>query len=209
LSGARPESIGTRSFTNAGKRETARGATIGSPSLSPPRRRLVVDAERCTGCGCCEMACSLRNYQECSPSRSLIYVARSCEDGVVIATPVTCLQCEDALCVMMCPTEALSRRDTDGTVIADPGRCIGCRTCVEVCPIGAPAVDPRLGTSQKCALCDGDPACVKVCGERALTFAGAEEESLYRRRAAVETYVEHQAFTAQTGGSSRGAGSPA
>ena len=128
---------------------------------------------------------------------------------MVITTPVTCQQCEDALCVMMCPAEALSRRDADGTVIADADRCIGCRTCVEVCPIGAPAVDPRLGTSQKCTLCDGDPACVTVCAERALTFTGVEEESLYRRRAAVETYVEHLASIAQAGGSSRGAGSPA
>ena len=128
---------------------------------------------------------------------------------MVITTPVTCQQCEDALCVMMCPAEALSRRDADGTVIADAGRCIGCRTCVEVCPIGAPAVDPRLGTSQKCTLCDGNPACVAVCGEHALTFTGVEEESLYRRRAAVETYVEHLASIAQAGGSSRDTGSPA
>ncbi len=155
-----------------------------------PGGRLVVDAERCTGCGCCEMACSLRHHRECDPSRAHISVARLRDDGAVRAVPVTCRQCEDALCVTLCPAEALRRDGARGVVVVDEGSCIGCRTCVEVCPVGAPAVDRRLGTAQKCTLCDGDPLCVKVCAERALTFADDDEEGPRRKRAALEAYLE-------------------
>src|SRR5450756_1238122 len=30
--------------------------------------RISVHAEKCTGCRCCELACSLRNYGECNPA---------------------------------------------------------------------------------------------------------------------------------------------
>ena len=33
-------------------------------------RMLVVEAERCTGCGLCEMACSLQHQGVCSPALS-------------------------------------------------------------------------------------------------------------------------------------------
>jgi Fe-S-cluster-containing dehydrogenase component len=145
-------------------------------------------------------------HGECTPSRSHIYVARLRDDGALSAVPVTCRQCEDALCVTMCPAEALGCTNSDGTVIVDESRCIGCRTCVEVCPLGAPAVDPRLGTSQKCTLCDGDPVCVKVCAERALTFTDADEEGPRRKRATLEAYLEAVASPAAPGGVARGAG---
>jgi anaerobic carbon-monoxide dehydrogenase iron sulfur subunit len=154
------------------------------------RRRLLVDSSRCVGCGCCEFVCSLRNHGECNPARSLIAVVRLHDEGMIAPVPVTCRQCEEPLCVSVCPTGALRRRGDD-VVVVDEGVCIGCRSCVEVCPWGAPSVDVRLGTSQKCALCDGDPACVKVCPEHAITFAAPQEEGLRRKRAAVEMYLEY------------------
>ena len=153
------------------------------------------------------MACSLRSHGECNPSRARLSVVRLRDDGAVSAVPITCRQCEDALCVTMCPAEALSRSGADGTVVIDAKACIGCRTCVEVCPLGAPAVDPRLGTSQKCTLCDGDPPCVRVCAERALTFTDAEEEGMLRKRAALDAYLEH--VSALAGEAAQGGGDPA
>lgn len=153
--------------------------------------RMVVDVERCTGCRCCEFACSLRNYQECNPSRARIYVVRSQTDGVITTIPVTCQQCENPLCLEMCPARALSRSAKTHAVVVDQDQCLGCRTCVEVCPFGAPSVDPRTGKAEKCDLCDGDPTCVKVCSQQALSFVPAEEESLHRKRSGVEKYLEH------------------
>lgn len=153
--------------------------------------RIVVDVEKCVACRCCEMACSLRNYGECNPARSRIFAVRSLTEGVIFAVPVVCQQCEDPLCVTMCPATALSRDAETHAVVVDADRCLGCRTCVEVCPFGAPSVDPRTGTSEKCNLCEGDPTCVKVCAFEALTYMCADEESVHLKRSGAERYLEH------------------
>lgn len=153
--------------------------------------RVTVDVEKCVGCRICEMACSLRNYGECNPSRARIFVVRSEDDGALTTVPVLCQQCEDPLCVAMCPATALSRSAETHAVVVDPDRCLGCRTCVEVCPFGGPSVDPRTGKSEKCDLCGGDPVCVKVCPESAVTFLSADEESIHRKRTGAEKYLEH------------------
>jgi len=153
--------------------------------------RITVDADKCIGCHCCELACSLHNYGECNPSRARIYVACLQGEGGVTASPVLCQQCEDPLCVTMCPAGALQREPRTHAVVVDRDKCLGCRTCVEVCPFGGPAVDPRTGTSEKCDLCDGDPICVKVCSQRAIRFVSAREESQYRKRAGAGKYVDY------------------
>lgn len=153
--------------------------------------RVTVDADRCTGCRCCELACSLRNYGECNPSRSRIFVARSQVDGVISSVPVLCQQCEEALCMTMCPANALSRDVATHAVVVDAAKCLGCRTCVEVCPFGGPSVDPRTGRAEKCTLCEGDPLCAKVCTQGALTYVPAEEEGVRRKRMGVEKYIHY------------------
>lgn len=153
--------------------------------------RITVDLEKCVGCRVCEIACSLKNYGECNPARARIFVVREEDDGALSTIPVLCQQCEDPLCVAMCPATALSRNAKTHAVVVDPDKCLGCRTCVEVCPFGGPSVDPRTGKSEKCNLCDGDPICVKVCSQEAVTFVSADEESLHRKRAGAAKYMEH------------------
>jgi Fe-S-cluster-containing dehydrogenase component len=91
----------------------------------------------------------------------------------------------------MCPVTALRRDEGTHAVVVDVDRCLGCRTCVEVCPFGAPSVDPRTGKSEKCTLCDGDPICVKVCAFDAIKFMPADEESMYLKRSLAERFLEH------------------
>ncbi|MHB0981123.1 MAG: 4Fe-4S dicluster domain-containing protein [Thermoleophilia bacterium] len=153
-------------------------------------RVITVDTEKCTGCRTCEIACSLHTYGECNPSRSRISIIRTQDDGLIVTIPVVCQQCVKPLCLNMCPSEALSRDPKTNAVVVDEDRCLGCRTCVYVCPFGAPSVDPRLGVAQKCDLCGGDPTCVAVCPKKALSFVDAEEESLRRRRAGVRKYLD-------------------
>lgn len=159
-------------------------------------RRIAVDPDKCVGCRICEMICSLRNYGECNPARARISVIRTEESGSVSTVPVLCQQCEQALCMELCPANALCRSPLTHAVVVDHERCLGCRTCVEVCPLGGPSVDPRTGRSEKCTLCDGDPMCVKACPEGALAFVEADEEALHRRRAAAGTLVEYLRLTA-------------
>jgi carbon-monoxide dehydrogenase iron sulfur subunit len=153
--------------------------------------RILVEAEKCTGCRNCELFCSLKNYGEVNPARARIHIVRSQKDGIITTVPVVCQQCEDPLCMAMCPAGALSRHPETHAVVVDPDKCLGCRTCVEVCPFGAPSVDPRTGKSEKCNLCEGDPTCVKVCSQFAIKFVTAEEEALERKRDTLDKYVEH------------------
>ena len=154
--------------------------------------RIVVDVEKCVGCRCCEYACSTKNYGECNPARSRIFAVRSIEEAIIASVPVVCQQCEDPLCLAMCPVQALIRdEETHAVVVIDSERCLGCRTCVEVCPFGAPAVDPRTGITEKCDLCGGDPTCVKVCAFDAIKYLPAAEESIHLKRSQVKRYLDH------------------
>ena len=148
-----------------------------------------IDVDKCTGCRTCEFACSVRNYKESNPSRARIYIVSSSVDERLVCIPVVCQQCVDPLCLRFCPANAIERDPDTNAVVVREDRCLGCRTCVEVCPFGAPSVDPRLGTSQKCTLCDGDPTCVKFCPNQALTFVSDDEAGLGRKRAAVGRYL--------------------
>jgi anaerobic carbon-monoxide dehydrogenase iron sulfur subunit len=154
---------------------------------------IAVDVEKCTGCRMCEIACSLRNYNECNPARARIHVVRTRNGAISTTVPVLCRQCAAPLCVSLCPAQALRRDAHTNAIVVDKDKCVGCRTCVYVCPFGGPAVDPALGISQKCTLCDGDgePMCVQVCAKGALTYVSAEEDGLRRKRSVTEKYLEH------------------
>ena len=150
------------------------------------RMTLVIDAARCTGCNTCMLVCPFVHDKVFNYERSCIRVWRDDDKGMFI--PVTCEQCEDAPCVLVCPTEALYR-DEAGLVLRDPLRCIGCNECMFACPIGA--ISRFEGVWRKCDLCaglSGIPHCAANCTAEALRYLPAsvavkeKAEKVARRR---------------------------
>lgn len=132
-------------------------------------KMLVVDPDRCIGCGLCEMACSFHHFQEFSRTRSRIKAYRW--EKTADAVPLVCYQCEDAPCIQVCGVAgAIGRHKDTGAVVIDQGLCIGCRLCMFNCPYGAIDYDAASGALIKCDLCGGDPACVKYCSVQAITY---------------------------------------
>lgn len=165
-------------------------------------KRIVAYPERCTACRTCELACALAHAQTDDLVEALfrrgakprIYIQPAGE----FAVPLQCRHCEDAPCVSVCPTGALSRPSEAEPVLVDQGRCIGCEFCVQACPFGVivlskssvPGAPEGRRAVIKCDLCtdrqrDGQgPACVASCPVAALAFEEVDENA---RRARAKT----------------------
>jgi sulfite dehydrogenase (quinone) subunit SoeB len=99
-----------------------------------------------------------------------------------VNVPMSCMHCEEADCVTVCPTGASYKRAEDGIVLVDPAKCMGCNYCAWACPYGARELDENQGVMKKCTLCvdriydqalpeaERQPACVLACPTHARHF---------------------------------------
>jgi Fe-S-cluster-containing dehydrogenase component len=149
------------------------------------RYAMVIDLNRCTGCGACMTACKVEFDLPLGVWR--IWLKEE-NRGVFphtkkVVVPTLCNHCDYPICVRNCPTEA-THKHPDGFVLQRPNRCIGCRACIISCPYNArhllPSVrsDAQKPTSvtDKCSFCIHRvsrglaPACVASCTARAMIF---------------------------------------
>ncbi len=104
-----------------------------------------------------------------------------------VNVPMSCMHCEDADCVTVCPTGASYKRAEDGIVMIDPDKCMGCNYCAWACPYGARELDTDEGVMRKCTLCvdriydqalpeeERQPACVLACPAHARHFGDFDD----------------------------------
>ncbi|WP_417514370.1 4Fe-4S dicluster domain-containing protein [Minwuia sp.] len=169
------------------------------PQTMDKKLGLVIDLDTCVGCHACAVNCKEWNTGgDLSPladedpygadvsgawlNRIHSFEYGSGDEARLVHFPKSCLHCDDAPCVTVCPTGASLKRSEDGIVLVDEDRCMGCGLCAWACPYGAREMDPAAGVMKKCTLCvdriysddlpeeDRIPACVRTCPSSARHF---------------------------------------
>jgi carbon-monoxide dehydrogenase iron sulfur subunit len=158
-------------------------------------KMIVISEQYCLGCKTCVIECAMAHSdvaslaqaaQSATPPQARVHV-----DGLNPgAMPLQCRHCEDAPCMMACPTDALDRATPQSPVVLDADLCIGCRICMMVCPFGVIELSRNGKVATKCDLCASrtqkgeEPACVAGCATGALTYQDVDDFLLHRRQEA-------------------------
>ena len=188
------------------------------PQQTEKKLGLVIDLDTCVGCHACVVICkewntggygtalSDQDPYGANPTGTWLNRIHTFEitagedqpEGQIISAddnarvvhfPKSCLHCEDAPCVTVCPTGASYKRSDDGIVLVDEDKCIGCGLCAWACAYGAREMDMAAGVMKKCTLCvdriynetleeiDREPACVRTCPAGARHFGDFADEN--------------------------------
>ncbi len=107
---------------------------------------MVIDIDKCTGCGACSMSCQAENNvapQEDASNKLrtnnwlTIYRLSNGKEFPEHETaylPRPCMHCANPTCVSVCPVTATDKQEDGGIVSQIVPRCIGCRYCMASCP---------------------------------------------------------------------------
>jgi molybdopterin-containing oxidoreductase family iron-sulfur binding subunit len=116
---------------------------------------MVINLDKCTGCGACMVACMAENnvpvrYDESDKLRSITWMrvykltnGKPFPETDVCWLPRPCMHCEGnpahgfSPCVSVCPAVATDYSRQTGIVSQIYTRCFGCRYCMGACPYKA------------------------------------------------------------------------
>jgi carbon-monoxide dehydrogenase iron sulfur subunit len=134
----------------------------------------------CTGCGACELVCSMKHFSLINRELSRIRIYRYLLP-LPKAVQNVCSQCsdEERECQKACPVDPpVIHYDKEKMhMVVDTERCLGssCAQCLEACPAEVPRFHaPEADYPLVCDLCETggerQPRCVEVCPNYALEY---------------------------------------
>jgi menaquinone reductase, iron-sulfur cluster-binding subunit len=111
---------------------------------------MVIDLDRCVGCGTCSIACASENNLSVRPDESdfqrrltwmplyKVSNGKPFPQTEICYFPRPCMHCHHHTpCVSVCPATATETDYHTGIVSQIYTRCIGCRYCIAACPYHA------------------------------------------------------------------------
>ncbi|KYZ77403.1 polysulfide reductase chain B [Anaerosporomusa subterranea] len=143
------------------------------------RYGMLYDSNKCIGCQACSTACRAENKVPDKVSRLQVWIEGpkgKYPDLITDFHRKSCVMCDSAPCVPVCPTGA-SYTTSDGVTLVNEKFCVGCKYCIAACPYQARFLNPETGAADKCTFCHETrvsrgqkPACVSICPTGALIF---------------------------------------
>jgi carbon-monoxide dehydrogenase iron sulfur subunit len=122
------------------------------------KMRIKIDAEKCSGCRLCEMACSIHQLGVVNTHRAAIKVLKD-DLKTGACKPVVCRQCKKMPCMDDDEPDAESYRI----------RFVWETSFVASCPFDA--LGMWNDEVYHCDLCGGDPRCVRLCSTGAIRIS--------------------------------------
>ncbi len=106
---------------------------------------MVIDLQKCVGCGACALACKTENNTQDRTNGQTFnwadFIHRTegkFPNVTYTAIPVLCNHCSEPPCVEACPvTPKAMHKHGNNITMTNNARCIGCRQCQEACPYSA------------------------------------------------------------------------
>ncbi|MBY6016753.1 4Fe-4S dicluster domain-containing protein [Halomonas denitrificans] len=166
---------------------------------------MVIDLQKCVGCGGCDIACKTENNtpDDIHWSHHITETVGTFPKVGFNYIPTLCNHCDNAACVEVCPTGAMYKAD-NGLTLHRNEDCIGCQRCVRACPyqvIGMNRTAPHRHWQDDEALIPGGTASPKKVldrtGAKHLPYENPERGDTYpvtRPRRTVEkcTLCDHR-----------------
>ena len=110
---------------------------------------MVIDLQKCVGCGACAFACKAENNtrtrangQSHNWADFVLTTEGTFPNTTHVVMPVLCNHCDDAPCIKACPVNPKAMYKTpEGITMHDPNLCVGCRMCQYACPYSIGTLD--------------------------------------------------------------------
>jgi Fe-S-cluster-containing dehydrogenase component len=97
---------------------------------------MVIDLQKCVGCGACAIACKTENNTQASSAEQtynwadFVYKTEGTYPDVKYTPmPVLCNHCEDAACIKVCPEPKALYKTEEGITMYNYKNCIQCQKC--------------------------------------------------------------------------------